>query len=452
MRNKNRSNWKFLHQEEGDFEETVVRQSRRYPKKRDNMEDFRKTTNGRNPENSSAWRERDNRSYWHSVGEAYYDIAEMTDGGMAETSPFTQVLQVRKSKTKKCMKCPPVITSGKMPRSYWEDKPMLVMKVIKRIRCRQYRDTPQNGSPLSSSSTEKEVPADSCLVSEANRFQDRHQSEDRERNATNQMQITKIWASQVNLREDSSETAEKKQISVKEKEENGISGTKVQLLQTDQKAADEQRNEKGEVTKNSLSEMERCNQELQEECTKRIHQLGEEMSTLKVKKQNFESRDEQLIGDKQQLPKDYHSSEVKVDQLDEVNTKMSSYKTLVVPLEDKKREQTEQMQNSVPKQKDLLQQIENMQNIPEKEEQMPVQLYQLLQETEEIEDICGQDKKWKKWFSLFFSKASKTGKETKAEVEAATNMTGEEIEKKSRKWFPRFFFSKLLKMEKEAKT
>lgn len=70
------------------------------PNKCDNMEDLKKTTSGRTPENHSVWGERDNRSYRHNFRETYYDSPEMTDGGIAETSPFAQVLQVRKSKTK----------------------------------------------------------------------------------------------------------------------------------------------------------------------------------------------------------------------------------------------------------------------------------------------------------------------------------------------------------------
>lgn len=452
MRSKNKNNWKFLHQEDGDFEEMAARQSRRYPNKYDNMEDFKKTSSGRNSENHSIWRERDNRSYQHNFRDTYCDGPEMTDGGIAETSPFTQVLQVRNSKTKKFMKCPPVIASGKLPRSYWEDKPMLVMKVIKRTRVRQYKDTPQNSSLLSSSSTEKEIPEDSGLVSEANRFQDRHQSEDRETNAANEMETPKICTSQGNLREeDISETAVTNQTSAKEHEENNICGTKVQLLQTEQKAADEEWKEKNvkaqedsgawdqledkneeAIIKISISEMERCNQELQEEeaeYTKRIHQLGEEINTLKVQNQNFESRVQQLMEDKQQLSKDYDSSK------DEVNTKMASYKTSVIQLEDK-RGQTEQKQSPVSRHKDLLQQIEN---ITEKEEQMEVRLHQLLQKKSQMEDIGGQKKKRKKWFSLFFSKASKTRKETKACMEAETNMTGEAGEKKRRNFFINMF-------------
>lgn len=472
MRHKNKNNWKFLRQEEGDFEETVARQSRRYPNKCDNMEDFKKTNRGRNPENHSIWRERDNRSYRHNFRDTCYDGPEMTDGGIAETSPFTQVLQVRNSKTKTFIKCPPVIASCKIPRSYWEDKPMLVMKIIKRIRCQQYKDTPQNSWPLSSSSTEKEIPVGSGLASEANRVQDRHQPEDRETNAADEVEATKMWASQVNLREeDSSETAETNQTPAKEKEENNICRTKVQLLQTEQKAADEQRKEKDVkahedsgscdqmedknqevIIKSSISEMERCSQELQEEeeeYTNIIHQPGEEINTLKVKKQNFESGVQQLMEDKQQLSRNDDSSKEKVHQLDEVNTKTRSFKISVIQLEDKKREETEQTQSSLPKHKDLLHQVEN---ITEKEEQMQVQLPQLLQEHSHMEDISGQDKKWKKWFSLFFRKASKMGKETKVEMEAEAHMTGETLEKKRSKWFPWFFFSKALKMEKEAKA
>lgn len=451
MRNKNK-NWKFLHQEEGDFEETAARQRHRYPNKCNNTEDLKKTTSGRNPENHSTWKEKENRSYRHNVRDTDYDGPEMTDGGIAEASPFTQVLQVRNTKTKKCMKCPPVIASNKIPRSYWEEKPMLVMKIIKKLRFRQYKDTPQNSSSFSSSSTEKEVPVHSGLVSGAKMFQDRHQSEDRETNAANGKETTKIWASQINLREDSSETAEANQTSVKEKEENNICGTKVQLLQTEQKAADEQRKEKSVkapedggtcdqledknwevIIKTSISQIERCSQELQveeAEYLKRIHQLGEELNTLKVKNINFKSTVQNLLEDNQQQSNDYHRSKEKPQQLDEFTTKMTSFKTSLIRLENKKRD------------RDLLQQTENN---TEKEEQMQVQLHQLLQEKRQVEDVCGQDNKWKKWFSLFFSHASKTGKETKAEMEAETNTTVEAVENKRRKWFPQIFLQQSFK-------
>lgn len=433
MRSKNKNNWKFLQQEDGDFEEMAARQSRRSPNKDDNLEDFKKTTSGRNSESHSIWRERDNRSYQHNFGDTYCDGPEMADGGIAETSPFTQVLQARNSKTKKFLKCPPVIASGKLPRSYWEDKPMLVMKVVKRTRVRQYKDTPQNGSLLSSSSTEKEIPEDSGLVSEANRFQDGHQPEDRETNAADEMDTTEICSSQGNLREeDISETAVTKQTSATEDEDDNICGTKVQLLQTEQKAADEERKEKSvraqedsgawdqledknedAIIEISISEMERCNQELQEdeaEYTKRIHQLGQEINTLKVQNLNFESRVQQLMEDK--------------------------------------RGQTEQQQSPVSRHKDLLQQIEN---ITEKEEEMEVRLHQLLlQKKSQMEDTGGQKKKRKKWFSLFFSKASKTRKETKACMEAETKMTGEAGEKKRSNFFINMFQRTFSSMKKKT--
>lgn len=211
MKKKNKNNREFLHQDESDFEET--RQSRRDPTKCDNIEDSKKSASGRNPENLSVWRE--SRSHRHNFRETYQDGPEMTGGGIAETSPFAQVLQVRKSKTTKVLKCPPVISSGKMPKSCWEDKPMLVMKIIKRIRFRHVKETPQDGS--SSSSTEREIPAGSGLVSEANGIRGRHQSEDREANAANEMETT-----------------------AREKVEDVL-------------------------VKNNISEMERSNQELQEE-------------------------------------------------------------------------------------------------------------------------------------------------------------------------------------------
>lgn len=442
MRNKNKNNWKFLQREEGDFEE-AARQGHKYSNKCHNVEDFKKTYSGRNPENYSIWRDRDNRSYQHNLRHAYSDAPEKTDCGFPE--PFTQVLQVRTSKTKKCMKCPPVVASCKFPRSYWEDKPMLVMKIIKRIRCRQSKDSPPNGSSLSSSSTEKEIPADSGLVSEDDWFQDRRQPEDGKTNAAKEKETPKSWAGLINLREeDSSGTSETNQ---SEKEENNICGTNVQLLPTAQKEADEQEREKDTeahgdsgtcdqpedknrkaIIKDRISETERYNQA---EFTKRIHQLGEEMNTLKVRNQSLESRVQQLMEDKQLLSKDYDSSKDKGPQLMEANSNMASYKTCVIQMEDKKT------QSSVPQHKE---------NIREREEE--TQLHQLQQEKRRKEDIGGQDQKWKEWFSLFFSKASKTGKETKAE----TNMTGEAVEKKRRKWFPWIFFSKAFKREKEAKA
>lgn len=433
----------------------MARQSRRYSNKCAKVECFKKATGGRNPENHSIWRERDNRSYRHNFQDTYYDVPETADGGIAETSPFTQVLQVRNSKTKNMMKCPPVISSCKIPRSYWEDKPMLVMKIIKGKRSRQCKDTPPNSSLLSSFSTERELPVVSGLLSEENRFQDRHQSEGRETNAANEM-------------ENSSETAETNQTSAKENEDKNICGATIQLLQTEQKAAGEQRTEKDAnahgdsgtcdqpedknqevIFINSISERERCNRELQKKetrYTKIIHHLGEAIKTWGVKKRNFESRDQQLMEGKQQLPNDCDSSREKVLQLDEAKTKMASYKTSVIQLQEKKREQTEQTQCSVPS--DLLQQTEN---ITEKGETQ-VQLHQLLQGKSQMEDVRGQEKKWNKWFSLFFSKAAKMEKERNAEIETETNMTGEAGERKSRKWFLQIFFGKALKMEKDAKV
>lgn len=434
MRNKN--SYKFVHQKEGDIKETMARQSRECPKKC-NMEDLKKTTSGRNPEIYSVWRERHSRSCRHRVWEAFRERPETT----AETPPFTWALQVKddNSKKKTFIKCPPVTATHKTPRPSWEGKPMMVMKIIKKTRCRPYKDTPPKGSSVSPSSTETEIPVDSGLVSGS---PERHQSEDRETDAANEMETTKIWTSQVTLTEDSSETAETKQTAEEEKEENKVCGTKVELLQTEEKA-DEQRNEKdmevhGDsgtceqledrnedvIIENSRSETERCKQELQEEAaenTKIIHQLEEEMNTLEVNKQNSEARVQQLE-DGPQLSKDYDSSNEKVQQLDEDEANMSSFKTSA-----EKREQTEQRQISVSKYKDLLDQIENIRT-KEKRRQLRPQK-RLLQKQKQMEDV---------------PQASKTSKETKAE-------TREAGEKKRWKWVRRIFFGKSKKKEKEAK-
>lgn len=72
--------------------------------------------------------------------------------------------QVRNNETKKSFKCPAIIVSDKNTRFDWEDKPLLVVKIVRRKRCRQSKDAPQDISPFGSSGTEKVVPAGSGLI------------------------------------------------------------------------------------------------------------------------------------------------------------------------------------------------------------------------------------------------------------------------------------------------
>lgn len=83
--------------------------------------------------------------------------------------------------------------------------------------------------------------------------------------------------------------------------------------------------------KNNISEVDRCNQELEET---------------------------EVIEDKQSCPKVQTPPDQLETQYYEVITKMATYETSVVQLEDNGREVTEQMQSSVTKNGDLLHQSE----------------------------------------------------------------------------------------------
>lgn len=448
MKKAHKSNWKCVHHAEDDFEEWVVRDGHWYQDKPGECED---SAEARNPGSHLSQRD------WYMMTEEDYE-------GMAGSyiPTYSQVLQGRSNKAEKSMTCPPIIVSDGNPHRFpWEDKPTVVMKITKRKRCKRNQDAPKDVSAPSLSSKEKEAPADSGLSSDASLIQDGHRSEDRPTKTANEMETTVSWTSGVSLREgDTPETAETKQTTVKEEEPSNIWETKVQQLEAEQNDMDlEDSGTCGQlvdknqevIIKSNISEMENCNRELQEaEYRDRIHQLDEGRNKHTVKNTNAESRVPQQTEDKQQLSHSYDASQEKVHQLEEhtdkVNTKMSIQEMLVLLLEDKKTEATEQKQSFVTKHEDLLQQIEN---IKDKEEKMEMQLHQLQQQENQLEDICGGlKKKWKIFPSIFFSKASKTEKETIAEAE--TEMTRGEVKKKRSKWFPLIFFSKALKTEKEA--
>lgn len=74
------------------------------------------------------------------------------------------------------------------------------------------------------------------------------------------------------------------------------------------------------------------------------------------------------------------------EEIQEVGTKKASYKTSVVQLEDKKTDQTEQMQSSTTENEDLVQQLQKIRDI---EQKLETQHQQLLQQMSQLEDICG---------------------------------------------------------------
>lgn len=234
------------------------------------------------------------------------------------------------------------------------------------------------------------------------------------------MKEDNIWETKLQQLE-----AEHSDMDVKDHED---SGTPDQLVHENQET----------VIKTSIW-TDSCYRDLQEaEHRERIHQLDDGRNALRVRTTNAESRVQQQTEDQQQLSHSYDASREKRHQLqehgDKLKTKVSIHEMLVILLEGKKTEGTEQKQRFVTKHEDLLQQIEN---IKDKEEKMEMQLHQLQQQQNQLEDISGGlKKKWKIFPSMFFSKASKT------EKEAETEMARGEVKKKRSKWFPLIFFSK----------
>lgn len=74
------------------------------------------------------------------------------------------------------------------------------------------------------------------------------------------------------------------------------------------------------------------------------------------------------------------------EEIQEVDTKMASYKTSVVQLEDKKTDLTEQMQSSTTENEDLVQHLQKIRDI---EQSLETQHHQLPQQMSRLEDICG---------------------------------------------------------------
>lgn len=357
------------------------------------------------------------------AGEARDVMTEEDDEGVAEscTPTYSQVLQGWSNKTKKLLTCPPVIVSDKHHHRFpWEDKPVLVMKITKRRRCKPNRDPPRDGSAPRLSSREKEVPADRGLTSEDG--------------------ATKTpwsWTHGDNLREeDASEAAETKRSTEKEEEPNNIWTSKVQPPK-EQTGMDV----KGHEDSGTCDQLVDENQEVQEYRQRPIHQLDEGQKDKVINVQQ-ETEDEQQLS---------HSDDASQDEVqqpeehpDTRKTKVTIREMLVILLEDKKTQGTEQKQSFITKHEHLLQQIEN---ITDKEEKMEMQLQQLQKRERQLEDICGGLEKRKKRFpSIFFSKASKMEKKTIAE----TDVTVGKGKKKRSKWFPLIFFSKASSVEKEA--
>lgn len=421
----NENNWKFFFGYEDDYEGN-----------------FTESPSGRNPFTGQDHSEDDDDD---SDVYTYYSAPVTTDihwRGTTITSTFSQILKDRRQRF---MKCPPIIASDKQPKYQWEDKPLLVMKIAEGKMTRGNEDAPQDVSPLSSTSTEKEVPPDSGLV------QDRHQSEDKEPGTANLLETTGTCSSQVDVREeDKSQMVETNQTMVKE-EKDTICGTNVQQLEIKQKPADEvvvKDQEDGQICdpledkdqvgirKNSISETQRCCQELEDnegEHEMSICQLGEDMSTLKVPHENFESGLQQLTED------DSYKDKVQLEELiRELYAERASCKMLIAQLEDKVSDLSEQMRTSATKIEELVQQLQKSQD---KEQKVQMQCHQLLQQKSQLEDSFEpQQKKKKKRFSLIcFNRSSKLEKEARAQIEEETNVTEEAAKKKRKNVFTRMF-------------
>lgn len=162
-----RTNWDFLHHNDGDSEERAVTKCHRPQVKRVT---FSEDTKG-NPE-GGRWCEDSGLHHFPDILESVGPV--MTTVGIAGTSTHGQVPRVR-NKIRTVVTCPPIVVSDKIPK-----KPLMGVKIIEWKRCRQNKVVPQDVLPLTSFITEEEVPANSGLVSEVNGIRDRHQPEDKE--------------------------------------------------------------------------------------------------------------------------------------------------------------------------------------------------------------------------------------------------------------------------------
>lgn len=123
MKNTHKDNSKFLRPDEGDLEEMVAGQSSSYQDEHD--EGCTETTGGRNPQCPPGGTEWD-----HGPVTANEDY-----GGIAGTSNYCEFLQIR-NKRQHFMRCPPIV-SDKNASYHGGNNPLLVMKVVKRKRCRR---------------------------------------------------------------------------------------------------------------------------------------------------------------------------------------------------------------------------------------------------------------------------------------------------------------------------
>lgn len=120
MKNTHKDNFKFLRPVEGDFEEMVARKSSSYQD-----EGCTETTGGRNP-------------HCPSGGTEWDDGPVMTNedyGRITGSSHHSEFLQIR-NKRQHLMKCPPIV-SDKNASYHRGNNPLLVMKIVKRKRCRR---------------------------------------------------------------------------------------------------------------------------------------------------------------------------------------------------------------------------------------------------------------------------------------------------------------------------
>lgn len=126
MKNTNKDNYTFHHLDEGDFEEMVARKSSSF--QNEHNEGCTETTGGRNPQCPSR-------------GTEWDDGPVMTNedyGGITGTSNYSEFLQIR-NKRQHLMKCPPIV-SDKNASYHRGNNPLLVMKIVKKKRCRRNMD------------------------------------------------------------------------------------------------------------------------------------------------------------------------------------------------------------------------------------------------------------------------------------------------------------------------
>lgn len=119
MKNTHKDHFKFLRPGEGDFVEMVARKSSWYQD-----EGCTETTGGRTPQCPSGGREWDDGPV----------LTNEDCGGITGTSRHSESLQIR-IKRQHLMKCPPIV-SDKNTSYHRGNNPLLVMKIVKRKRCR----------------------------------------------------------------------------------------------------------------------------------------------------------------------------------------------------------------------------------------------------------------------------------------------------------------------------